>query len=149
MSQDLTDFGVSPIGRVRQLVQTYYPDPSPTAPYAAQRQALLNIAKAAGGSGVSPWGVARAMDPILEGVGGMAGGWPGEMAMGTIGHVAIKPLVAKIMNAGQKQAIQQAIGNAYPALTGRTIAQPGVGVSGTVGQWLKDLMFGGAASAGL
>jgi hypothetical protein len=140
-SQNL-DLGQDPSGWAISQIKQFYPDPSPTAPYAAQRKALASIASSTS-SGQSALNMMHAFDPLAEAGGFAVGGLPGAVGAGMGMHLVGKPLLGKALGASAKASAQTAIRNAYPILTGATPAQPPKGV----GSLIQSLMVGGGSPA--
>lgn len=135
----LSDFGTSPANAAQDLAQTFYSDPASKAQY----DALANIANA-GGGGQTAWGLMHAAhEPIdmaaaAAGLGHMAGPVGAAVSYG-----AVKPAMSALLKRGQKGAVQNAIANAYPALTGSTTAfQPNLSPA------VRALLFGGLGAKG-
>lgn len=109
-SQAVEDTGASPASWASQQLDNFYTNADPNyAPaanpgYAAQRAALVKIANAGGGYQTA-YNLAHAGAPIAEGLGGLAGGWLGDMGAGVAYHVFAKPALSKAMNQAQKAAI--------------------------------------------
>lgn len=129
----LKDFGTSPANAAQDTAQTFYSDPASKAQY----DALANIANA-GGGGQTAWGLMHAAhEPIdmaaaAAGLGHMAGPVGAAVSYG-----AVKPAMSALLKRGQKGAVQSAIANAYPALTGSTTAfQPNLSPA------VRALLFG-------
>ena len=136
----LNDFGTSPANAAQDVAQSFYSDPAKKAQY----DALANIANA-GGGGQTAWGLMHAAhEPIdmaaaAAGLGHMAGPVGAAVSYG-----AVKPALGALLKQNQKGAVQSAIANAYPALTGRRTAfQPDLSPA------VKALLFGGLGGKGL
>jgi hypothetical protein len=140
-SQNL-DLGQDPSGWAISQIKQFYPDASPSAPYAAQRKALAAIA-ASGSGGQSAYNLMHAFDPLAEGVGGLVGGWPGAVGAGMGMHLVGKPMLGKAISASQKAAQQAAIRKAYPILTGATPSTPPT----NVGDLIRSATIGAGAPA--
>lgn len=148
-AQQIEDGTGNPAAWASQQLDHFYTNADPNyAPasnpgYAAQRAALVKIANAGGGY-QSAWNLAHAGAPIAEGLGGLAGGWLGEMGAGVAYKLLAKPAFGKIMSANQKAAMQRAIAESYPALTGTDVPMPTPRApsGATVGESLKNLGMG-------
>jgi hypothetical protein len=141
-SQNL-ELGQDPSAWAVSQIKQFYPDPSPTAPYAAQRAALVKIATAGGGGGQSALNLMHAFDPLAEAGGFAVGGLPGAVTAGMGMHLVGKPLIGKALGAAQKNAYRQAINKAYPFLTGATPAQPPT----NIGDLVKSATIGAGTPA--
>jgi hypothetical protein len=150
-SQAVEDGTGNPASWASQQLDNFYTNADPNyAPasnpgYAAQRAALVKIANAGGGYQTA-YNLAHAGAPVVEGLGGLAGGWLGEMGAGAAYHVFAKPALSKVMTANQKAAIQRALAEAYPTLTGRAVSPPVAQMpsGSSVGENIKNLALGTA-----
>jgi hypothetical protein len=139
MGENLANFRTPPNSPAKAIAQRWYDPGDP------QYEAWADVANS-GRIPATAYGLAHAVHwPILMGLGGLGmGGHVGE-ALGGLGTYAVaKPLISGGLTALQRRAQQQAIENAYPALTGmRTAFNPDVRTS----EALRALLFAPAAAA--
>jgi len=140
-SQSLKGFGSSPSGWAQATAEKFYPDPN-----SAQYKVLSDIANAAGGAnaGQSAYGIVHGVvHPLVE-----AAAFhtlpPGIAPLAAAGatFLGAKPAIGAALGARSKAAAQNAIGAAYPTLTGQQFTPP---KPADVGQALRALLFGQAA----
>lgn len=155
--QGLKAFGASPAGAAQGVAEKYYGGQAPLwainpkDPAAAQYAALQAVNKAAGGGGMTPYGVVHATRPLIEagagalgaGVGGPAGAVIGDALGGAIDYGVVKPLASKGLGWAASRGTQKAINQAYRPLTGQTIAP-----APEYGRALRSLIFGNLAGSG-
>ena len=137
-SQGLKDFGSSPASAAQDTAQTFYRDPT-----SAQYKALADIANA-GGGGQSAWGLMHAAHEPIDMAAAAAGlGHFAGPVGAAVSYGAFKPAASALLKRGQVGAVQSAIANAYPALTGKSVAWQ---TPEAFGDAMRQLMLSRAAA---
>jgi hypothetical protein len=134
--------GQNPSMQAARYADKWYAPQLPARTPSPQYQALGNIANPP--ALPSAWNLSRAVHPILESVGAMAGaglaGSPevgalgGELAGGILGSAG-KEAISAAMSRAQQAQYTRMIAQGYPALTGYRVANPPTDVSPFV-RWL-------------